>query len=174
MDVTLFFYIHGLTEIAPALNPIFSFVANGLGVFLFLYVVIDIIVKTKSIQKDFMRIGRLLLTTVSALAFTNILKYIIARPRPFEVLDIEPLLAYGGGDSFPSGHATFYMALALISFEYLPKRHAVIFLIIALLISVGRIVVGVHYPSDIAMGWIIALISSLFIKAIWPIQKVSK
>ncbi len=45
---------------------------------------------------------------VTAYALAKIFKEIFPNPRPFEVLtDANILYVHGGGDSFPSGHATF-------------------------------------------------------------------
>lgn len=173
MDHNLFLKLFSLTEHSDVLNIMFSFFAKGFGVVLFSLVVLYIIIKTKPHRQEVLRIGRLVVVMFSALAFSRILKLVIARPRPFEVLDIDPIILYGSGDSFPSGHATFYMALAIISFEYLPKSHAWTVTILAFVISISRIIIGVHFPTDIIMGWFIALLTALFIRAIWPVGKIS-
>ncbi|MDM0012046.1 phosphatase PAP2 family protein [Variovorax sp. J22P168] len=75
------------------------------------------------------------------------------RPRPFErglgVLH----LPHSGSPSFPSSHATAYGALAF-SFVLGSKLRWVggVLLALAALVSLARVVVGVHYPFDIAIG----------------------
>ena len=92
---------------------------------------------------------------------SEILKSIFQTPRPFLLLqDINVLAVHGGLDSFPSSHASFFGALALAIFM-IHRRAGVIFIILALIIGVARIVSGVHFPFDILGGYLLAFIVSL-------------
>lgn len=72
-------------------------------------------------------------------------KRIVRRPRPTHV---EPLVRTAGRHSFPSSHAAS-AAAAAVAFGAL-GAHAVPPLAAAMCLS--RLVVGVHYPSDVAAG----------------------
>ncbi|MFF3483789.1 phosphatase PAP2 family protein [Streptomyces sp. NPDC002701] len=72
-------------------------------------------------------------------------KRLVRRPRPGHV---EPLVRTAGRHSFPSSHATSATAAA-VAFGALGAR-AVPALAAAMCVS--RLVVGVHYPSDVAAG----------------------
>ncbi|GGW89933.1 phosphatase PAP2 family protein [Streptomyces lomondensis] len=72
-------------------------------------------------------------------------KRVVRRPRPAHV---EPLVRTAGRHSFPSSHATSATAAA-VAFGALGAR-AVPPLAVA--VCVSRLVVGVHYPSDVAAG----------------------
>ncbi|MFF5182696.1 phosphatase PAP2 family protein [Streptomyces sp. NPDC000345] len=72
-------------------------------------------------------------------------KRVVRRPRPAHV---EPLVRTLGRHSFPSSHATS-AAAAAVAFGAL-GAHAVPPLAAAMCLS--RLVVGVHYPSDVAAG----------------------
>lgn len=91
------------------------------------------------------------ITLLVALGVSIGLKYLIKLPRPFLTLEINPALLYGSYDSFPSGHATIFFALAGIM-SYYEKNTRWFFLGSAILISIARIVVGIHYPLDILVG----------------------
>jgi len=93
------------------------------------------------------------------------------RPRPFEAgLGVAHLL-HAASPSFPSSHATAYAALAF-SFLLVDGYRAVggILLALAGLVSVARVVVGVHYPLDIvggaAVGCLAALVAHVLIARI--------
>lgn len=89
----------------------------------------------------------------------TILKSIFSHPRPFVKFadSVKPLFLHGGMDSFPSGHATFYIALAL-SIYLINKKLGLIYILIALIIGLARIIVGIHFPIDILFGYILGII----------------
>ncbi|CAL9300138.1 phosphatase PAP2 family protein [Streptomyces olindensis] len=72
-------------------------------------------------------------------------KRIVRRPRPAHV---EPLVRTAGRHSFPSSHATS-AAAAAVAFGALGARAVPP---LAAAVCVSRLVVGVHYPSDVAAG----------------------
>lgn len=113
-------------------------------------------------------IGGLLINTALKLAFD--------RPRP-QVFEWR--IDYAGLSSFPSGHATIamvvYVALAYViaRLEPTPGLRRVtfaIFGVLVLLIGLSRLYLGVHYPSDVAAGFVVgfawAVFSALAVEAI--------
>lgn len=86
-------------------------------------------------------------------------KLLVGRERP----QIVPHLMEAGGDSFPSGHsfnsAVVYIAMAL-AFASLSRRHSVRYVLIgsamvlSALIAWSRVLLGVHFPSDVLAGWL--------------------
>lgn len=88
---------------------------------------------------------------------TAALKRLVERSRP----DVFPWLTPESGYSFPSGHATASMALALAVVALTWNRRgrwaiAVVAIGAAALVGASRVYLGVHYPSDVAAGWIVA------------------
>ncbi len=92
-----------------------------------------------------------------------IIKITVKSARPFlRYPNIQPLFIHGGYDSFPSGHATLFMALATMIFLY-HRKVGILFILFAILISIGRVIAGVHFPIDIITGWIIGGIVSFVV-----------
>jgi undecaprenyl-diphosphatase len=75
------------------------------------------------------------------------------RPRPYQEHpgSIVPLIAPSHDPSFPSDHAAAAFAIAIAVLLVAPKAGRV-FVAWALLIAVSRVLVGVHYPSDVIAG----------------------
>jgi undecaprenyl-diphosphatase len=85
--------------------------------------------------------------------FITLLKELIGAPRPYLVFqNFASLFPYGAYDSFPSGHAGLFGAIA--GAIYIFHRRAGI-TICALVIGLSRIIAGVHFPLDIITGLII-------------------
>lgn len=109
------------------------------------------------------------LVTISGYVMNMVLKDLINRPRP----NIVPHLAHVDGigrESFPSGHSTMstivYVTLALMLSELSARKRVKAFLLIAPLsiafaVGVSRVMMGVHYPTDVIAGWASGLSWSL-------------
>lgn len=74
------------------------------------------------------------------------------RPRPYQAhADIEHFAAPRDRFSFPSGHTLHAVAFTLVALAYYPGL-AWFLLPFTLLVAVSRVVLGLHYPSDVLVG----------------------
>jgi len=95
------------------------------------------------------------------LLFTNgILKPLVARPRPYELREIELVVSKMWDYSFPSGHATasFEFATAVIMRN---RKAGVGFMILAAIVSYSRMYLYLHYPTDIIGGMLVGIIMGI-------------
>lgn len=85
-------------------------------------------------------------------------KNAVRRPRPFDVLEeIQTLIPPPTDWSFPSGHTTSSIAAGILLLKYAPKKIGIPAFTTGILISLSRMYVGVHYPSDVAVGAVAGL-----------------
>ena len=77
------------------------------------------------------------------------------RPRPFRThADITAYLAPLDEFSFPSGHTLHAVSFTLIALAYFPIL-APLLLAFTLLVAMSRVVLGLHYPSDVLAATLI-------------------
>ncbi len=94
----------------------------------------------------------------SAVGVALVMKLVFHRSRP----ELWPRLITENGASFPSGHSTTAAALVTCLVLLLwrtPWRWPTLILgsLYALLMGSSRLVLGVHYPTDVLAGWLTGL-----------------
>ncbi len=123
----------------------------------FLYAAFFLGLFVASFERD-----RLLLLTVLSLGITIVatfaIRYIVRRPRPFFME--KGYIPWLNDYSFPSAHASVVFAIAALeTWLFLTPLLSVVGIIlsvlavaVACLIAVSRVMLGVHYISDIIAG----------------------
>jgi undecaprenyl-diphosphatase len=99
-----------------------------------------------------------------ALASKSLAGFLMARERPFIAnpeffhlpLQVDPV-------SFPSGHTLIAFAIAFSLWHSGIRKVGKWLIMLAALIAIGRVAAGVHYPTDIIGGIIIALLCSYYL-----------
>src|SRR5215467_1547079 len=102
-----------------------------------------------------------LVTGAGALVLDPVLKSLAGRLRPV----VAHPIAHGTGSSFPSGHAlgsiVCYGAVLLVFLPAARGRWRVTFITVTVtliaLIGISRVLLGVHYLSDVVGGWAIGI-----------------
>lgn len=101
----------------------------------------------------------------TSLMVDGVIKHIISRPRPFDTYStITPMLIHPTSYSFPSGHASTSFASAVM-IALVDSKVGKSALLIAAFIALSRLVLCVHYPSDVIAGMLLGTgIASLLYK----------
>jgi undecaprenyl-diphosphatase len=109
---------------------------------------------------------------------TEAIRFFYHRQRPFIEFKFIPLVNHDVSAAFPSGHAATYFALAFAIFYFIGQTEdnpnpklGWWCLGMALLMGLGRIFCGVHWPTDIIAGALIGWGSVWLVKKILPLPK---
>lgn len=101
------------------------------------------------------RRGAVLAGTSAAVALlvAQVLSRLVDRPRPFvaDPAGVQVFTHRSADPSFPSDHATLSFAIAVSLLLY-SRRWGGLALALAVVLSVGRVAVGAHYPTDVLGG----------------------
>jgi len=155
MNETIFSYLYGLAHKSEIFDAVAIFLATDFA-FLILFAFVYFLYKHEDKRRGLRELLIVLGSGVLAWAIARGIKYFFPAPRPDVMIDaMMPLFAHGSGiDSFPSGHSTFFGGLATALYFY-HKKLAVFFGVSAVLISLARVIAGVHFPIDIFAGLIL-------------------
>lgn len=127
------------------------FIAEYLIYIMSVYVVIHVFLRREG-KNNIQEALIVILSAVAAWVLAHLLKNSIAHPRPDLALAVvSPDSVY----SFPSGHATYAFALAF-AMQYFDTKTAKVLLGMAILVGMGRVLVGVHYWYDVVGGALLA------------------
>lgn len=94
---------------------------------------------------------------------SHVLKRILERPRP----DASAHLVVETNYSLPSGHAVGAAAFATAVTVLTRRWWVVVLWLVALLIGLSRLYVGVHWPSDLLVGWGLGVVTVLVVHRIY-------
>lgn len=108
------------------------------------------------------------LTLATSHLLVQVIKRLANRPRPRLPLGTRSLTDAPDRFSFPSGHAAAALSLALPLVPTLSLALALPLLGLALLVGVSRCYLGVHYPGDVLVGWVLAGICAVGGHALLP------
>lgn len=122
------------------------------------------------IKRSAIKIGsEIALSGALAFGCIYIIGHWIERARPFRAhtnqvvaLIQAPLTEY----SFPSGHAAASFAIAMGYSFYFPQ-HRWWVMLLASCIALGRVMAGVHYPSDVIVGSCIGMVVAIMVHVLY-------
>ncbi len=148
LDEKVFSFLYGLANKNQLLDWLSVFLADYL-FYILILVFLWIVLKERNWRRRFY------LTALTGIAIiisrgiaTPVIRYFYDRPRPFVADSIEPLINHITTYSFPSGHLAIFAPIVL-TLWLINRRLGFWFFVGAILIGIGRVATGVHWPSDI-------------------------
>ncbi|MBS3055439.1 MAG: phosphatase PAP2 family protein [Candidatus Aenigmarchaeota archaeon] len=137
----------------PTFN--FAFILTIFSVYGYLAFLLFYFFRTK--QKD--KMFRILIISVVGILLVNAIKFSVNRPRPSAAIEGVNQILIKSDPSFPSSH-TF---IAILCAFFTPKSFSRFLRILlnfylVILIPIGLVYIGVHYPSDVLVGGLLAFL----------------
>jgi undecaprenyl-diphosphatase len=102
-----------------------------------------------------------LVSGVLSLFVAQIIHYVYHHSRPFVTLKLIPLFEETSY-SFPSSHAIFLFSVSM-GVYLVSKKFGQVLFILSSIVCLGRVIAGVHYPSDILGGALLGVLISYII-----------
>lgn len=176
MNHIIFFYLYSFAHQSVMLDWLIVFCAEGFGYLMVFLAILYLFFHTDGIfdyRAPFLQLKNkikeliyVFSSAVLAWIIATVIKHFIIFPRPFIFFEnLKPLFLHGGMDSFPSGHAMFFGALAMSLF-FVHKRMGYLYFVVALIVGFARIASGIHFPIDIFWGYIFGFIITISFKRI--------
>lgn len=113
------------------------------------------------LYKKCRKIKAYLLVPAAAFGLVSVFRKKWNRPRPYEDPEIHTLTARDKkGQSFPSRHLFSYFLISVLLWSLCPPA-GILMIVSGLILAVIRVILGVHYPSDVVAGMIIGVLSGV-------------
>lgn len=160
----------------PVLDSTFIIITDSAAAIAFgvpgVALIISYIKKNPFIRRNALMI---LLSVAFSAIVANVLKYSIDLPRPYEIYPFIKKLSVGGSPSFPSGHTTdafaFAMAVSLLYRKWLLILPCLVW---AVLVGYTRMILGVHFPSDVLAGAFIGITCTTALYWFWSKREIKQ
>lgn len=171
LDHSIFLFINHWPH-TPVSDAIALTLSGVLTSTVIVWLLISVWIFVREEKKDHWFFLPVVLASALSILMTDVwFKNFFARHRPPLSLGTITVGAPLATFSFPSGHATFAWALAVVLASKEPRAKW-LFYALAFLISLSRIYLGAHYPADVVAGTLVGLGIGYF--SLWFEQNMIK
>ena len=170
LDLKGCLYLNNLSHVQQV--ALFFKVISRLGDGAFWYTMLFIVWLSKGLAYG-LKLLYVILTALVGTAIYKLLKHKTVRPRPYQVHQVirlgeRPLDHF----SFPSGH-TLHAVMTTVVLGYIQPVLLFIMTPFTVLVALSRMVLGLHYPSDVIVGALIGATVASMIVLLAPFLNIS-
>lgn len=171
MNEQIFSALNGLIGSSTFFDGLVVFLAVYLGPLFLVYILYRESFRDHASKRqkrnDLAFLFMILIGAVIAFLLSEIINNLYLSARPDAILTgVRNVVGKTGFDSFPSGHTTFFFALAFFFF-FDRREYFWVGLTVAALVSLARVIGGAHFPGDVIGGVALALLTVLFLRPLF-------
>ena len=164
-NLRLFRAINGWPESWAPFWQFFSEAANHLWFRLIMLALVVLMVALGKGPRE--TVLRALIAFPIANGMTDLFKYVVPEPRPFQELSGVILReGYSLSHGTASAHAANMAAVAIV-FTLGLRWWGVPWVVVAVLTGISRVYVGVHYPYQVLLGWTCGIVAGVAVAMVW-------
>jgi undecaprenyl-diphosphatase len=138
-------------------SVLITVIAQYLIIIVGLIAVVATVFSEKAVRWSIIKLAVLSLGIAFLIAYIAGMLYYDA--RPFVVEHIEPLISHQPDNGFPSDHTLAAMVTAAVIFVY-RRKLGILLGILGIIVGIARIAAQLHYPIDIIVSILIAVIAT--------------
>ncbi len=160
MNEALFDAINGLAGQASGVDEAARFFArDGLYVLGSLALALGVVEAARRFRRAAQIATATAVAAVLAFGLLFLLGSLVSEARPFvSDPDARKLISHAADNGFPSDHATAAATIAGVASLAWPRWSPAL-VMLAFLVGFARVLVGVHYPGDVLVGWAIGALA---------------
>lgn len=108
-------------------------------------------------------VARVIMVPLDSFIILSVFRYFVNRKRPYERFELPPVIHKDTkGKSFPSRHVFSAMVIAMTFLLASPWSWlGVLFVVVAVLLAIVRVLSGVHFISDVVAGAGFAIVAAV-------------
>lgn len=161
IDIRLFHAINDWAGRFPVLDTLGAFVAEYFPVILAVFLLVQWFWRKEFSYRSVLLLS--ILAFVISEAAAKLVGKMYTHVQPFAALpNVHQLIEKKVDNSFPSDHTVLIFSFMTVLFLHTKNKKRYMYLFVAVLAGLSRIFVGVHYPSDVAVGAMLAIGISCF------------
>ena len=166
-NISIFRAVNDIGKEFPDINPLFIFFAEYTVYCLMLVLLVYWL--TRNSRNKLMVVSAVLAFMIAEIT-GKLIGLLYSHHQPFAVWsDVNKLIEKEVGNSFPSDHTIVFFSVC-ITIALFRKKFWYLWTALALLLSISRIYVGVHYPVDILVGAILGTAAAILVYKLVPKQ----
>ncbi|PJI09650.1 MULTISPECIES: phosphatase PAP2 family protein [Clostridium] len=166
LNLSLFHLINNLAYKNQLLDKLMIFISKYV-IYFFMALLLAEFILSILAKNNYMK--KITISCAFIIALDMLLVFIIGKihfvNRPFVFNKVNLLYPHKLTSSFPSDHAIVTLCIALGIFK-INKPLGRVLILLSIIVGFSRIYVGHHYPLDVIAGFILAVLSTSFLKLI--------